>query len=158
MDAVIGFAAFLLCCFLAASTGAAFRPDAWYHALAKPAWRPPDWLFAPVWTVLYILIATSGWHVWRSGHPDTIPALAAFALNLALNAAWSPIFFGLRRIDLALVEIVALWGSTLALVILFTGVSSTAGALMAPYLVWVSFAAVLNAQIWRMNRAPAGAR
>lgn len=153
MESYASLLAFLAAAFVAALSGGFFRPGEWYRGLSKPSWQPPDWLFAPVWTVLYIMIAVSGWLVWRSGHALTGVAISIFALNLVLNAAWSAIFFGMRRIDLALVEIVALWASTLALVIVFFIISPTAGALVAPYLAWASFAGVLNAEIWRRNRA-----
>ena len=144
--------------FGAAATGAIFRPGDWYKQLDKPRWRPPDWLFAPVWTMLYASIAVSGWLVWRAaGIEGAALPLAVFALQLLLNAAWTPLFFGLRRPDLALVEIAMLWGSIVATIVLFHPVSAAAAWLLVPYLAWVSFASVLNASIWRRNRATAAA-
>ncbi|MEP9387862.1 TspO/MBR family protein [Mesorhizobium sp. KR9-304] len=144
--------------FGAAATGAIFRPGDWYRRLDKPPWRPPNWLFAPVWTMLYASIAVSGWLVWRAaGIEGAALPLAVFALQLLLNAAWTPLFFGLRRPDLALVEIVMLWGSIAATIVLFYPVSATAAWLLVPYLAWVSFASALNASIWRRNRPSAAA-
>ena len=101
--------------FGAASTGAIFRPGEWYRRLDKPRWRPPDWLFAPVWTLLYAMIALSGWLVWREkGLADAAVPLTAYAVQLVLNAAWTPIFFGLRRPGLAAIEIAMLWASIVA--------------------------------------------
>jgi translocator protein len=141
--------------FAAASAGAIFRPGEWYSRLAKPRWRPPDWLFAPVWTLLYVMIALSGWLVWREkGLADAAVPLTVYAVQLVLNAAWSPIFFGLRRPGLAAIEIALLWASIVATILFFHPVSPAAAGLLGPYLVWVSFAAALNLSIWRRNRAP----
>ena len=109
MDAtpLLALLVFVIGCFLAASTGAMFRPGAWYELLAKPSWRPPSWLFAPVWTFLYLTIAVSGWLVWRkAGVAGAMCPLTVYTIQLVLNAAWTPIFFGLRRPDLAFFEIV----------------------------------------------------
>ena len=109
---LIGFAA---ACVLAASTGAAFPPGEWYEHLVKPSWRPPNWLFAPAWTILYLTIAVSGWLVWRDiGFAAAALPLTVYAVQLVLNAAWTPIFFGLHRLDLAFFEIVLLWLSIIA--------------------------------------------
>lgn len=139
----------------AAATGALFRPGEWYRRLEKPPWRPPDWLFAPVWTALYAMIALSGWLVWREAGLGGA-ALPLYALQLILNAAWTPIFFGLRRPDLAVIEIVMLWASIVATIALFHPISPSAAWLLVPYLAWVSFASALNFSIWRRN--PASAR
>ena len=146
---------FVGACFLAAATGAAFPPGDWYERLVKPAWRPPNWLFAPAWTVLYLTIAVSGWLVWRkSGLAGAALPLAIYLVQLMLNAAWTPIFFGLRRPDLAFIEIVALWLSIVATIATFHPVSAAAAWLQLPYLFWVTFAAALNFTIWRLNREP----
>ena len=138
--------------FGAASAGAIFRPGEWYRRLDKPRWRPPDWLFAPVWTLLYAMIASSGWLVWREkGLADASVPLTAYAVQLVLNAAWTPIFFGLRRPGLAAIEIAILWASIVATIFFFYPVSPSAAGLLVPYLVWVSFAAALNISIWRRN-------
>jgi tryptophan-rich sensory protein len=119
--------------------------------LIKPAWNPPAALFGPVWTVLYILIAVSAWRVWQTGHFWGVPAII-FAVQLALNIGWSWLFFGQRRPDFALIEIVFLWLSILTMLIVFYRVDRTSGWLLLPYLLWVSFASVLNFSIWTLNR------
>ena len=130
-------------------TDLAFEPR-----LDKPRWRPPDRLFAPVWTLLYATIALSGWLVWReTGFAGAAVPLTAYSIQLVLNAAWSPIF-GLRRPDLAAIEIALLWATIVATILLFHPVSPVAAGLLIPYLAWVSFAAALNLSIWRRNRAP----
>ena len=145
---------FVGACALVASTGVAFPPGEWYEHLVKPSWRPPNWLFAPAWTILYLSIAISGWLVWRDlGFAAATLPFAVFALQLTLNAAWTPIFFGLHRPDLAFFEIVLLWLSILATIALFHPLNATAAWLLAPYLAWVTFAAALNLAIWRLNSA-----
>jgi len=132
--------------------GAIFRPGEWYESLAKPSWRPANWLFAPVWTVLYISVAVAGWMVWRDGGwPGAAGPLAMFALQLALNAAWTPLFFGLHRPDLAFYEIVVLWLSIAATITFFYPLSKPAALLLVPYLAWVTFAAALNFSVWQLN-------
>jgi tryptophan-rich sensory protein len=148
---ILALGGFMLACFVAASTGAFFRPGAWYAALSKPAWNPPNWLFAPAWTVLYVSVAIAGWLVWRQvGFGSQI---WVWVVSLLLNAAWSWLFFGLRRMDLAFFELVVFWISILAMIIVFFPVSATAGWLLVPYLAWVSFAGFLNWTLWRMNLA-----
>ena len=143
---------FIAACFLAALTGAAFRPGEWYERLAKPAWRPPNRLFAPVWTVLYLTIAVSGWLAWRdAGLAGAALPLAIYALQLALNAAWTPLFFGLHRPDLGLLDITLVWLSIVATIALFYPINAGAALLLLPYLSWVTFAAALNFAIWRLN-------
>ncbi len=149
---------FIAACFLAALTGAAFRPGEWYKRLAKPAWRPPNRLLAPVWTVLYLTIAVSGWLVWRqAGFVGAALPLAIYALQLALNAAWTPLFFGLHRPDLGLLDIALVWLSIVATIALFYPLHAWAALLLLPYLAWVTFAAALYFAIWRLNR-PAASR
>jgi benzodiazapine receptor len=112
---IIGLACFIAACFLAALTGALFRPGEWYERLKKPTWRPPNRLFAPVWTALYLMIAVAGWLIWRkASFAGTSLPLAMYALQLILNAAWSPLFFGLHRPDLGFVDIVLVWMSIIA--------------------------------------------
>ncbi len=124
--------------------------DSWYRTIAKPDWTPPDWLFAPVWTVLFIMMAVAAWLVWRT--QDRIkPAMTLFFSQLALNLAWSFLFFGARSPGMAMMEIVLLWLSVLATMLAFFARSKLAGWLFVPYLAWVSFAAFLNFTIWRMN-------
>jgi tryptophan-rich sensory protein len=120
--------------------------------LAKPSWRPPNWLFAPVWTVLYLMIAVSGWLVWReAGVAGAKIPLTVYAIQLVLNAAWTPIFFGLHRPDLAFFEIVLIWLSIVATILLFYPIHAGAAWLLVPYLGWVTFAAALNFAIWSLN-------
>lgn len=147
-------AVFGLATFIAASSGAIFQAGPWYEALSKPSWRPPGYLFGPVWTVLYVMIAVSGWRAW-SAAPSidaAIVPMAVFAAQLVLNALWSMIFFGLRRPGLALMEMAGLWLSIVATIAVFTPLDQTAAWLLVPYLAWVSFAFVLNKAIWRLNR------
>ncbi len=142
----------LVLCFAAAGVGGFFPPGEWYASLKKPTWNPPGSVFGPVWMALYTMMAVAAWLVWRQGgfavqrRPLTI-----FLLQLALNAAWSPLFFGLRWPGAAGVEIVALWLAIGATLWSFRPVSPVAACLLAPYLVWVSFAAVLNFTLWRLN-------
>jgi benzodiazapine receptor len=152
LSSIIGLACFIAACFLAALTGARFRPGAWYERLRKPFWRPPNYLFAPVWTILYFMIAVSGWLIWRqAGFAGAGLSLAVYALQLILNAAWSPIFFGLHRPDLGFVDIVLVWLSIIATIVLFYPIHVGAALLLVPYLTWVTFATALNFAIWRLN-------
>jgi benzodiazapine receptor len=124
----------------------------WYQTLAKPSFNPPDRVFGPVWTALYVLMAIAAWLVWRrAGWREARPALALFALQLALNLAWSFLFFGARWIGGALVEIVLLWLAIAATIAAFRRHSAWAAWLMLPYLAWVSFASLLNWSLWRLN-------
>jgi len=134
---------------------AAGRDSAGYYGeLRKPPFTPPPAAFGPVWTVLYLLMGVAAWLVWREGLSRlTAVALGLFAAQLALNFAWSLIFFGQHRISAALVEIVVLWLCILATVVAFWWVRPLAGALLLPYLSWVSLATYLNAGIWRLNPA-----
>ena len=122
---------------------------AWFAALRKPSWNPPSWVFAPVWTTLYVMMGVAAWRVWRRRTRNA--ALWLFAVQLALNFAWSFIFFSAREIDLAFAEIVVLWAFIAATIIAFSRVDRAAAWLMGPYLAWVSFAAVLNGTIVRLN-------
>lgn len=143
---------FITVCFLTAMTGAFFRPGEWYERLKKPSWRPPNWLFAPVWTVLYVMIAVSGWLVWREvGFAGAALPLTVYALQLVLNAAWTPLFFGLHRPDLGFFDIVLVWLSIVATIVLFIPIHVGAGLLLVPYLAWVTFATALNFAVWRLN-------
>jgi tryptophan-rich sensory protein len=142
----------LALCFGAAAIGRSFPPGDWYASLAKPAWNPPGWVFGPVWGVLYALMGLAAWLVWRrGGFAAQRRALSLFLVQLALNAAWSPLFFGLQRPDLAFGEILLLWLAIGATLLKFLRVNRTAGWLLALYLAWVTFAAVLNFTLWRMN-------
>ncbi len=133
--------------------GSRFMPGDWYLSLAKPSWTPPGWIFGPVWTLLYILMGISAWLVWKeAGIWSAKLPLALFIMQLVLNALWSWLFFGLNKPGLALIDIVVLWTGILAVMLLFWQIRPLAGALFAPYLAWVTFAAALNLAIWLMNR------
>ena len=156
---ILVFVGFAGACVLAAASGAAFPPGEWYEQLVKPSWRPPNWLFAPAWTILYLTIAVSGWLVWRDfGFAAAALPLTVYAIQLVLNAAWTPIFFGLHRPDLAFFEIVLLWLSILATIALFYPLNAGAAWLLVPYLAWVTFAAALNLAIWQLNSASGSPR
>jgi uncharacterized protein YbjT (DUF2867 family)/tryptophan-rich sensory protein len=146
---------FLLLCYGTAAIGAAWTNTSvndWYRSLDKPTWNPPAWVFGPVWTVLYTTIALAGWLVWRRKDTRAIRwPLYVFVLHLVLNAMWSCLFFGWRNPGLALAEIVGLWLSIVVMIVWFRPISRSASLLLIPYLGWVSFAAVLNWSIWRMN-------
>lgn len=123
----------------------------WYPTLNKPSWTPSGATIGTVWTVLYTVMGIAAWIVWRSGSGGRQRPLAIYALQLLLNAGWSALFFGLRSPGLALLEIGILWLAILATSVTFWKVSKLAGVLMVPYLIWVGFAGVLNAFIWKMN-------
>jgi translocator protein len=129
-------------------TTPALRP--WYGGLSKPLWTPPNWAFAPVWTILFIAMAIAAWLVWRKVGLTAAP-MQLFLLQLLLNVTWSGLFFRLRSPCLAFVEIVMLWFAILATSIEFRKAVPAAGWLLLPYLVWVSYAAALNFSIWRLN-------
>ncbi len=132
----------------------------WYANLAKPSWNPPPQVFGPVWTVLYTAMGLAAWLVWRRGteaspsreRTQVRGALTVYAAQLALNAIWSPIFFGMKRIDLALAVIIAMFVLIAETMRRFYRARPVAAALLVPYLAWVAFATVLNWSIWRLNR------
>jgi tryptophan-rich sensory protein len=124
----------------------------WYRTLVRPAIAPPDWVFGPVWTLLYAMMAVAAWQVWESAaSPLRTWGLALFLAQLILNFAWSLIFFRHHAIGAALIEVVVLWVAIGVTTLVFGRVSPTAAWLMAPYWAWVTFAAVLNAAFWRLN-------
>lgn len=125
----------------------------WFKTLNRPDFAPPNWLFAPVWTTLFLLMGIAAWLVWRRGlnEPGVKKALGIFVLQLVLNVGWSAIFFGLKNPGLAFVEIILLWLAILWTVIVFARISKPAGWLLLPYIAWVTFASVLNFAIWRLN-------
>ena len=154
-NSALMLALFIAICFLAAGAGAIIvstSVNSWYPTLHKPSWNPPAWVFGPVWTFLYLMMAVAAWLIWRlRGFANGAGALKLFALQLALNAAWSPLFFGLRNPLAAFLDIVPLWAAILATLISFWRISPVAGALLVPYWLWVSFATALNFTIWRIN-------
>jgi len=143
----------LTVCFSAAALGGFFRPGDWYAALEKPSWNPPSWIFGPVWTTLYILMAVAAWMVWtRGGFAAQRRPLCFFLAQLLLNAAWTPLFFGLHWIGIAFAELILLT-LTLALTLrAFWNVHRPAAWLLVPYLLWVGFATLLNGTLWWLNR------
>jgi translocator protein len=147
-----GLVAWVAVTFSAAAVGSRFQPGGWYEDLAKPAWTPPDAVFGPVWTLLYLLMAIAAWLVWRrEGLAGAALPLSVFAAQLVANAAWSWVFFGLHRIGWALTVVVALWALIALTLGLFWKRDRLAGALLVPYLLWVGYAAALNLQILRLN-------
>ncbi len=176
---LLALAGFLALCHLVGAAGGlltALSVGGWYASLEKPAWTPPGWVFAPVWTALYTLMAVAAWLVWlkaraatldrrrlgQAGRP-TVPlsavtgvshqlALAFFGLGLTLSLAWSGLFFGLRNPGAAMWDLVALWLMAVAATHAFWRISRPAGWLMLPYLLWISFAGALNYTLWGMNR------
>lgn len=143
------FLTYLAACGAAAATGAMFQPGVWYDGLAKPRWTPPGWLFPLVWTTLYICMALAAMRV--AGIAGSGQALAFWALQIALNTLWTPVFFGLHRMRAALLVMAGLWLAVAATTVSFLLLDAVAGLLFLPYLVWVSIAGALNYTVWRMN-------
>ncbi|MFZ5637860.1 MAG: TspO/MBR family protein [Pseudomonadota bacterium] len=139
---------------LGAGSGVLFGPDEWYAGLLKPTFNPPSWLFGPVWTALYASMAIALWWMRRDRAADPAQRRRAgrlFAVQFVLNLIWTPLFFGLRSPGLAFVDICLLWVALLATMLAFGRVRPLAGYLLLPYLLWISFALVLNGTIWLMN-------
>lgn len=150
---ITGLVVWLALCFLVAWFGSRFTVSDWYFQLDKPAWTPPGYVFGPVWTLLYTAMAVAAWLVWKkSGFSGARLALTLFFVQLVLNGLWSWIFFGMHKPGAAFVEILFLWAAILATTLAFWQQQPLAGILFAPYLLWVSFAAVLNGAIWWLNR------
>ncbi|MFN3609843.1 MAG: TspO/MBR family protein [Hyphomonas sp.] len=150
---LLALAVFMAINFAAASSGAIFRPGTWYAGLSKPPWTPPNLAFPVVWTILFVLNALSGWLVWIAGGADAAGALAIYGVSLVINASWSGVFFGLRRMLLGLWVVLALWLSIAAVILTFSNFSTPAALMQLPYLVWVTIAAALNLSVWRRNPA-----
>lgn len=150
-----GLAAFLALCLGIAALGGwatAGSVGTWYQTLHKPAFNPPDWVFGPVWTVLYVTIALAGWRIWRRhGIAGARLELAVYGAQLALNLGWSFLFFGARAIGLAFGEILLLLAAIVVNALLFWRKDRAAGWLLVPYAVWVAFASLLNVALWRLN-------
>lgn len=141
---------FLVLVFAVAMSGAIFKPGPWYQRLEKPSWTPPNWAFPVVWSALYVMIAVAGWRVYETAGLVALP-FAVYGLQLVLNAAWSWLFFGIRRPDLAFVDVVAMALAIAANIALFAPIDAIAGWLLVPYLVWAVIAACLNRSVWRRN-------
>ena len=151
----LGLIAFLVVCFAAEAIGGLVtRPSigTWYAGLARPAWSPPNGVFAPVWFALFLLMAIAAWLVWlRRGLRGARLLFTLFGVQLALNVLWSVLFFGLHSPAAAFVEILVLWVAIGATVVSFWGARRLAGILLLPYWAWVTFAAALNLAFWRLN-------
>ena len=155
MRSVPALILFIVVVYAAAGIGSLFTAQSvndWYVALSKPSWNPPSWVFGPVWTVLYGMMGVAAWLVWlrRREVSVTLP-LVLFFVQLALNVVWSLLFFGLQSPGAAFLEIIVLWLAIAATLLAFWRVAPLAGVLFIPYILWVSFAAVLNYTIWQLN-------
>ena len=151
--ALVGFVLLSLSAGAVGGIATAGSIGGWYQTIAKPDWNPPGWVFGPVWTTLYLMMGVAAWIVWRQAGPGTKAwPLALFAVQLALNALWSFVFFAWHQIGWALVEILALWVAITATIASFLRVSKVAAVLLVPYLAWVSFASFLTYTIWTLNR------
>lgn len=126
----------------------------WYAGLAKPFFSPPNWIFGPVWTILYILMGISAFFIWSKGtkNKKVREALKLFAIQLFLNAIWSPVFFGARNLLLALLIIIAMWIYIVKTIMAFSKLDKNASYLLYPYIAWVSFATILNFSVWLLNK------
>lgn len=149
---ILALPVWLALTFCAAATAVFVSVDGWYAALVKPAWNPPGWLFGPVWSLLYAMMAVAAWLVWqRGGWALQRRALGLYVLQWALNALWTPLFFGIHRPGLAFADILALDVAVLATLFAFWRVHRFAGLLLVPYALWIAFATALNFTIWRLN-------
>ena len=151
---ILGLVGWLVVSFAASAVGAmaTIQAKSFYSRLAQPPWAPPPGIFGPVWTVLYALMGIAAWLVWRSGgfRPNR-KALTLFLLQLAFNALWSWLFFAWHRGAWALADVLVLWILIVAALVSFWRVRPVAGALLIPYLLWVSFASALNYSVWQLN-------
>ncbi len=155
-EKIIRLVAAILICQMAGFIGAVFTVDSiptWYATIEKPSFNPPNWIFAPVWTTLYLLMGVALYLIWDKGFrkKEVKTALLVFSIQLILNALWSILFFGLRNPLYGLIEIIVLWITILASIILFYKIDKRAALLLIPYILWVSFAAILNYSIWNLN-------
>ncbi|MEO1043813.1 MAG: TspO/MBR family protein [Pseudomonadota bacterium] len=147
-------AAILWAIILGGAGGLLTEIGSWYHALRKPRWQPPDWLFGPAWTVILGLAAWAAVTGWTAATSDSerLSLVIVYAANFVFHFLWSPLFFRYRRPDWALVEVLFLWFSVAAMLFVTARLSLAAGLMILPYLLWVSFAAMLNAKIVQLNR------
>lgn len=157
MKRAAGIVVAVAACELAGIIGSVFTTPSipgWYAGIAKPSFNPPNWIFGPVWTLLYALMGLAAYLVYEKGfkRPEVKKALAVFAAQLLLNALWSIVFFGAHMILGAAVVIVLLWAMILAAIFLFRKISKAAAYLLVPYILWVSFATVLNVSFYVLNR------
>lgn len=147
----IAFSLLLLACFAAGATGVIFKPGDWYLSLEKPGFTPPNWAFPVVWTSLYIMMALAGGRAVSAGGPLLGLGMALWAVQIAFNTLWTPVFFGAHRIRLGMAIIILLWLLVAADMVVMWRIDRLAGMLLVPYLAWVTVAAALNAGIWRLN-------
>lgn len=156
MQQAIGLIVAVAVCFAVAGVGGLIttpRIPGWYAQLAKPTWTPPGWIFGPVWTLLYLMMAIAAWLIWRrAGLLGARVPLALFMIQLVFNGLWTILFFGLQNPRAAVIDILLLWAAIFATLVVFWKRSMPAGVLLLPYLLWVTFAAALNVAIWQMNR------
>ena len=151
---IVLFLVFLAACFAAGATGALFQPGEWYRSLRKPSWTPPDWLFPVAWTVLYLSMAAAAARIalLAGSEPAAGLALAFWALQIAFNTLWTPVFFGLRKLGGGMIVLICLWIAVTATLVAFWRLDVVAGLLILPYLGWVTVAGALNFSVWRLNR------
>lgn len=150
---MLSLVGWILVAYAAAVLGGLAGPDAWYATINKPSWNPPNRVFGPVWTILFTMMGVAAWLVWsRRAETGVTLALGLFVGQLLLNALWSWLFFHWHRPDWAFAELLLLWLAILATLLAFWRVRPLAGALLVPYLLWVSFAGYLNLTLWRLNR------
>ena len=147
----LGLITWIALCLVAGFIGSLFSPGEWYQSLEKSSLTPPNIVFPIVWNSLFILMGISAWRIWEKGSQGTRFALVLFIVQLSLNVMWSYLFFGLHRPDLALIEIVILWTAILLTAVAFFRIERTAGVLLLPYIIWVSFAIYLNYSIYYLN-------
>ena len=147
------FCIFLAACVGAGLTGGMFPPGPWYRSLNKPSWTPPDWLFPVAWTALYVCMALAGARAAQADNNGL--AMTLWAVQIAFNGLWTPVFFGLRNIRMGMAIIVALWLTVFCAMLALWQVDAIAGMLFIPYLVWVTIAGALNAAVWNLNREEA---
>lgn len=145
------FLTYLAACGAAAATGAMIQPGEWYRSLSKPAWTPPDWVFPVTWTVLYLSMSVAAARV--AAMEGTGQALALWSVQIALNTLWTPVFFGLKRMQAGLVVIGLLWLAVAATCVAFWAHDPISGLLFLPYVLWVTIAGALNFSVWRRNPA-----
>ncbi|WP_138430035.1 TspO/MBR family protein [Fodinibius saliphilus] len=149
---IIGLISWIIICSMAGIFGAQFEPGTWYEILQKPTWTPPNWVFPVVWPILYMMMGTAAWLLWKR---ETVSvrdhAFTWFFVQLVLNALWSWLFFGMHLIGTALAEIFLLWIAIIFTILLFWRQKQIAGLLLLPYLGWVSYASALNFAIWQLN-------
>jgi translocator protein len=146
-----GWIGFVFAVCIAAGVGGMFGPSAWFLDLHKPSWNPPGWVFGPVWSLLYVLIAIAGIRVWRATHPDRAKLLVLWGVQMLLNGLWSALFFGAKLPALAFLDIALLLAAIAAFIAIAWRAERAAAWLFAPYAAWVSFASALNFAIWQLN-------